>query len=49
VLDLIDQKAHGKTPKLKPLRKRKPTSDALSSVLQASLRHVRNGKERASA
>ena len=46
VMELIEQKAQGKRPKLKPLRSRKPSSDALQSVLQASLRHI---KERASA
>jgi DNA end-binding protein Ku len=46
VLELIEAKAKGKTLQLKPLRKRKPTSDALTGVLQASLKQL---KERASA
>jgi DNA end-binding protein Ku len=46
VLALIDAKAKGKAPKLKPPRAREPSSSPLRSVLAASLRHV---KERKSA
>jgi DNA end-binding protein Ku len=48
VLALIEAKAKGKVPKLKPLRARKPTSEPLAGVLQASLRQLRH-KERESA
>lgn len=44
VLALIDAKAHGKKPKLKPLRSRKPSGDALTGALQASLRKLKEAK-----
>jgi hypothetical protein len=46
VLELIEAKAKGKAPRLKPARSRKPDAGALRSVLAASLRQV---KERKSA
>jgi DNA end-binding protein Ku len=46
VLALIDAKAKGKAPKLKPVRSRDPTGGALRSTLAASLRQI---KERKSA